>query len=416
MPEVLLFGGTTEGRILASQLCAAGCAVTACVATEYGEQLLEPTAGLRVLSGRRDQAAMEALLEERPFDCVVDATHPYALAVSENLRQACAGKGVPYLRLERPASRTIRQGQLREVASIAEAAQFLGTVEGNILLTTGSKELEPFTQVPQYAERCWVRVLPSVEAVEKCLRLGFLARHLVGMQGPFSADFNEALLRQGQICWLVTKDSGAAGGFPEKLEAAARTGTGVVVIGRRPQPQGLGWEALWQELSRRFGIQRPQEEPASEPGHFPLFVDLRGKTVQFAGGGTIALRRARSLQGTGCRIEVVAPEILPELEALLEPGAWQVRRWQPGDARGTLVLACTNDPQVNAAVGRECRAKGIPFNRCDRKEDCDFYFPAVLRQGPLVMGLCASGKDHARVRRAAARLRELDWETGKGEN
>lgn len=413
MPEILLFGGTTEGRLLAGQLYRVGCAVTVCVATEYGEQLLQPAPGLEVRTGRRDEAAMEALLAERPFCCVVDATHPYAVAVSENLRRACEAKAVPYLRLERPSSLGDGAQPLTMVPSIGEAVAFLRTVEGRILLTTGSKELEPFTQLPEYAERCWVRVLPSVEAVEKCLRLGFLARNVIGMQGPFSADFNEALLRQAKIRWLVTKDSGAAGGFPEKLEAAARTGTGVVVIGRSAQPRGLSWDALWEELSRRFGVQLPQEEPAAPPSHFPLFVDLRGRTVQLIGGGNIALRRARSLQGTGCRICVISPEILPELKALLGPGDWQSHRWQPGDACGQLVLACTDDPAANEAVGRECRQKGIPFNRCDRKEDCDFYFPAVLRRGPLVMGLCSSGQDHAQVRRAAACLRQTDWETGK---
>ncbi len=75
-------------------------------------------------------------------------------------------------------------------------------------------------------------------------------------QGPFSAEMNRAMIRQYQIKYLVTKDTGAAGGFPEKEEAAKRdTGAVLLVIGRPVKETGLSLNACKHELSRRFEIQ-----------------------------------------------------------------------------------------------------------------------------------------------------------------
>ena len=104
MREVCLFAGTSEGRELAELLTAQGIRVYACVATEYGETLLEERENLTVSAGRLDQAQMEALLTEREFHCLVDATHPYAAAVTENLYAACRNTGTEYLRLLRSES------------------------------------------------------------------------------------------------------------------------------------------------------------------------------------------------------------------------------------------------------------------------------------------------------------------------
>ena len=91
--EILLFGGTTEGRMLADWLADAGARVTLCVATGYGEALAPSRPGVAVHTGRLDRAGMEELMASRPFACAVDATHPYAVEVSRNLAAACAAAG-----------------------------------------------------------------------------------------------------------------------------------------------------------------------------------------------------------------------------------------------------------------------------------------------------------------------------------
>lgn len=161
---------------------------------------------------------MEAFLAADTFEVVIDGTHPYAQAVSENLRGACQARNLPLLRL-------LRRDQSREgvveVSTTEEAARFLNTVTGNVLLTTGSKELAAYGAVTDQS-RLYARVLSTEESVAQCRALGFEGRRLMAMQGPFSEELNLAMLREIHARWLVTKASGAAGGFQEKLAAARR--------------------------------------------------------------------------------------------------------------------------------------------------------------------------------------------------
>ena len=137
MKRLLLFGGTTEGRQLAQELAGLW-DVTVCVATEYGRELLPaPGPGLHVQAGRLTEGQMEALLAREGFDQVVDATHPYASAVTQNIRRACGQTGTPYLRLLRAMSPP-PEGCLY-VPDAQGAARALDELPGNGLLTTGSK-------------------------------------------------------------------------------------------------------------------------------------------------------------------------------------------------------------------------------------------------------------------------------------
>ena len=101
--KIFLFGGTAEGHLLAERLAEAGNFVTCAVATEYGQAVLEPRDNLTVLVGRLTAGEMAERLEG--FDVVVDATHPYADKVSENIRAAAEQTATPYYRLLRPRGR-----------------------------------------------------------------------------------------------------------------------------------------------------------------------------------------------------------------------------------------------------------------------------------------------------------------------
>ncbi|MBO4330789.1 MAG: precorrin-6A/cobalt-precorrin-6A reductase, partial [Oscillospiraceae bacterium] len=137
MYNVCVFAGTTEGRELVSLLSGRGdIALTACVATDYGETLLSPAENLTVLSGRMDEDEMVSLMRGRAFDLVVDATHPYASAVTENISAACGRTGCEYLRVLRRGSATGESAVF--MPDIASAAAYLSERDGNILLTTGS--------------------------------------------------------------------------------------------------------------------------------------------------------------------------------------------------------------------------------------------------------------------------------------
>ena len=104
----------------------------------------------------------------------------------------------------------------------------------------GEQGTEPLYAIEGYEKRCFARVLSTGEAVEESIRLGFRGRHLIAMQGPFSAEMNLALLHQTEARYFVTKESGKAGGFGEKLEAAKAAGAVLVAVartaGRRRKP------------------------------------------------------------------------------------------------------------------------------------------------------------------------------------
>ena len=237
MYKAIVFAGTTEGYALCEFLAENKVSVYACAATEYGGSLLKENEFLHVSAGRLKTEDMEELFRKETPEIVLDATHPYAAEVTKNIRAACENTGVRYQRVLRP------EGEKSETAvyveSTEKAAEFLCGTEGNIFLTTGSKELAKFTVIPDYKERLFARVLSIPSVISACAELGVEGKHLIGMQGPFSTEINEAMLRQYQCSYLVTKDTGLAGGFPEKMEACRRAGVIPVIIGRPLKEEGL---------------------------------------------------------------------------------------------------------------------------------------------------------------------------------
>ena len=392
--NLLIFSGTSEGHALCRFLSARGAEAQVFVATEYGQAVMEPLPGIQVHAGRLDQDQMAARLAEG--DLVVDATHPYAPAVSANLRAACLRAGAEYLRLLRP--RTEAEGAV-VVPDTAAAARWLAEHPGRALLTTGSKELAAFAAVPDFAGRLFARVLPAAGVLEKCLALGFPASHIVAMQGPFSRELNAALLRQVGADILVTKDTGQAGGLAEKLAAARDTGATVLLIARPSDEQGRTLEQVQDELSARLGLQAPPK--------FPLFVSLEGQPVLVVGAGQIAARRIGVLNRFGAKVKVVAPEKRAAFDA-----EWLARPFRKEDLDGVkLAVAASDDRLVNRQVGEESRARGILVSVADCAGESTFFFPAVCEGGGLIAGVVSRGENHRKVAQTAARIRTLMEET-----
>ena len=221
--RIALFSGTTEGRELSLQLAAAGYAVTVFVATEYGTEEQGKHAGIEVREGRVDREEMVRILPG--FARCIDATHPYAKEVTKNIRAACGEAGIPYLRLKRAESLLKKDDPVVTVASAEEAVAALAQMEGNILLSTGAKEVGKYA--PLGPERLYPRVLPSKESIASCE--------------------DAATIRQYGIRIMVTKDGGKAGGFRDKIEAARNTGIQVVLIAR-PEDEGFDAAQILAEL------------------------------------------------------------------------------------------------------------------------------------------------------------------------
>lgn len=248
MEKLLIFAGTSEGRLLAEHICQFQKEVHVSVATEYGEEVLPKRKGIQIHRGRRNREEMTELLLSENWEAVIDATHPYAVEVSENIRQACRDAGKEYLRLLREKEEENAGLNSFYVNSKEEAAEYLNHTEGNILLTTGSKELNDYVNLISNTSRIFARILADGETVKHCKELGLEGKQIICMQGPFSAELNAAMLRQVNAKYLVTKDTGEAGGFMEKLEGARMAGATVVVIRRPKKEEGYDLSELLNHL------------------------------------------------------------------------------------------------------------------------------------------------------------------------
>ena len=255
MYKVIVFAGTTEGYEISRFLSENQLPVLACVATEYGSKSLQENSCLHVQAGRLDEQQMRDLFFRENPELVLDATHPYAAEVTQNIRKACEETGVSYTRILRTGS---EQQNAVYVRDAKEAAEYLEGTEGNVLLTTGSKELAVFTSVSDYNKRLFARVLSLPSVIESCQALGFEGRNLIAMQGPFSKELNQAMLEQYQCKYLVTKDSGKAGGFLEKIQAAEALGVTAVIIGRPLAEEGLSLKECRHMLIERYGLKKEQ--------------------------------------------------------------------------------------------------------------------------------------------------------------
>ncbi len=264
MNAVLIFAGTTEGRRLAELLSAAGVCCKICVATEYGKLVMPELKNVQISVGRMDERQMAGILKEGfvteeggclSYTAVVDATHPYATEVSENIKKsvemAAMVPAVPYLRLKRDnllGPEYENDGtNIKLCFDNEECALELTDTKGNILLTTGSKELPVYCE-KGLQERLFVRVLPAEENIALCREYGISGRQIAAMQGPFSKELNLALIKQFDIRHLVTKESGTFGGVAEKIQAAREAGICVWLIGAPKQDEGMTFHEVLRKL------------------------------------------------------------------------------------------------------------------------------------------------------------------------
>jgi precorrin-6x reductase len=231
---VWVFAGTSDGNALAAQLAQQGHQVVVSTATEYGGTLaLQDCPGVTVWAGRQGVEARKQALQQHAARMLIDATHPYATLMSQQLIGLSQSLDIPYLRYERP-SLVADDQQAMLCDSMEQAAQQAMACGERIFLATGSKDLASFLQAPGAEHKQWfVRVTAEPEFLQRALDLGIPRSRICAMQGPFSEAFNRALWQDWNIDCVVTKDSGNAGGYGAKVAAAQALAIPLLTV-RRP--------------------------------------------------------------------------------------------------------------------------------------------------------------------------------------
>lgn len=135
--------------------------------------------------------------------------------------------------------------------------------------------------------------------------------------------------------------------------------------------------------------------------YYPVFMDLRGRRVVLVGGGNVALEKIGRLVEAGADVTVVAPRLIPEMQALVDAGRARLERreYARGDLDGAeLVFTATDDGAINALVASDAREAGIWINAADDARHCDFILPSLAVRGPIAIASSTSGSSPALAR------------------
>jgi precorrin-3B C17-methyltransferase len=230
---IWVFAGTSDGNDLAQLISKEGYRVVLSTATNYGAQVAHKSCpDVRVISGRMGMEARRQDISDSKAKLIVDATHPYAVKISEQLMEIAQELKIPYLRFERPTESI--EGHIELSNSMETAAHRAVEIGQRIFISTGSRDLATFLRIPGAEQKTWfTRITPEAEFLQKALALGIPQSNICAMQGPFSQEFNEALWRDWKIDCVITKESGAPGGYRAKVAAANKLNIPIIVV-RRP--------------------------------------------------------------------------------------------------------------------------------------------------------------------------------------
>ncbi|MBN1392837.1 MAG: bifunctional precorrin-2 dehydrogenase/sirohydrochlorin ferrochelatase [Sedimentisphaerales bacterium] len=127
---------------------------------------------------------------------------------------------------------------------------------------------------------------------------------------------------------------------------------------------------------------------------YPIFLELSGRRAVIVGGGAVAAKKAQALLAAGARLVVVSKDIDDALTALCHGTNAELiksRYSKSYIAEATLVIAATNDEQLNKQIYKDCQELEILCNVVDAPELCDFTVPAVVRQGDLQIAIGTEG-------------------------
>ena len=254
---ILLLGGTGESAFLASCLVQEGYPVLVSTASSVPLDIQNhPLISRR--QGALNEAELIALIRSQDIRAIVDATHPYAQNISALARKTADSNGLPYFFWNRPPV-VSRDERCHFAPDHEKAAVLAFSFQKPVLLTTGSRNLEPYVRESLKAQvPLWARVLDHPDSKAACLQAGIPEDHILTGRGPFSVEENKRTIRKYAIGVLVTKDSGLPGGVLNKLEAARQEHCRVVVIERPPGLSENGFQRIGDLLAALERVKGPR--------------------------------------------------------------------------------------------------------------------------------------------------------------
>lgn len=213
---IWIIGGTKDSRVIAKELSKNNKKLIVSTATPYGKKLLEDM-NIEVLDKRMNFLDMKELIKDKQIKLLIDASHPYADKVSKEAIKACHSTASKYVRFEREM---LKYDGALKFDSIGEICKYLNSNSNNknIMSTLGSKNLSDLLEIKD-KNKLYIRILPTTSSIKNAEELGYQPKNIIALQGPFSREFNRSLIRNYEIEFLLTKESGATGGELEKVEA-----------------------------------------------------------------------------------------------------------------------------------------------------------------------------------------------------
>ena len=252
----LIIGGTTESVEAVEYLQTKAAKVIVSAATAMGAEMYK-NMPVTIWQGRLDQEGFSAKIREYHVDHILDASHPYAVEVTKIIKQICKERNLFYVRYTRTDETVDDPDVIEHVTGPWEAARLAEKQSGNIVLTTGVNTLEIYRDVlPDFQQRCYARVLDHASSIETCRKIFTHSDHWFAENPPFSVEDNQKLIRETKAAVLLSKDSGAAGGVPEKVEACKREKIKMILIDRPVEDRVLHTLDQLDEFFLNSGEQR----------------------------------------------------------------------------------------------------------------------------------------------------------------
>lgn len=232
--------GTSEGKKLLSLINKYTEDIFVSTATEYGGELLKEYKYKYINTKPLDKNQLEAMMVKHNIKVLIDASHPYAEVVTKNAIEVCEKQNITYIRYERKSTidKYKDYHKLILVEDYQRLEEELKPLKGNILNTTGSRNVNKFTSM-NIENRIIHRVLPTIESIDICLKSGATVENIIAIKGPLDKALNKAFIEAFDAKIIVMKDSGIQGGTIEKIEAAIELDLWVAVIGRKDKPNAL---------------------------------------------------------------------------------------------------------------------------------------------------------------------------------